>query len=170
MRSKVLLISPNRCTVPEAVFPLGLAHIQEALQEAGHETRLLDSLADLQSLEDVLREFQPDYIGVSLRNIYNVLIRKQETFFESLNTICETVRRVHPRPIVIGWHEDLPRHHARPIGSPAIRRLILPGWWNASASVAWSDRFGATFAMLQRILPQGATDNRFDLPVATVMC
>jgi radical SAM superfamily enzyme YgiQ (UPF0313 family) len=102
MRSKVLLLSPNRCTVPDPVFPLGLAHIQAALQQAGHETRLLDFLADPQPLEEELRAFQPDCVGVSLRNIDNVLIRKQETFFESLTTICDTVRRVRPQPVVIG--------------------------------------------------------------------
>ena len=93
MRRKVLLINPNRCVVPEAVFPLGLAHVNAALQEAGHETRILDFLADPQPLESALREFQPDFVGVSLRNIDNVLIRKQETFYESLITISETVRR-----------------------------------------------------------------------------
>ncbi len=102
MRRKVLLINPNRCVVPEAVFPLGLAHVNAALQEAGHETRILDFLADPQPLESALREFQPDFVGVSLRNIDNVLIRKQETFYESLITISETVRRVHPRPVVLG--------------------------------------------------------------------
>jgi radical SAM superfamily enzyme YgiQ (UPF0313 family) len=103
MRSrKVLLLSPNRCTVPDAVFPLGLAHVNAALLQAGHETRLLDFLADPRPLEEELREFRPDYVGVSLRNIDNVLIRKQETFFDSLATICQTVRRVHPRPVVIG--------------------------------------------------------------------
>ena len=102
MRRKILLISPNRCTVPEAVFPLGLAQVNAVLQQAGHETRLVDSLAEPRPLEDELREFQPDFVGVSLRNIDNVLIRKQETFFESLTAICETVRRVHPRPVVIG--------------------------------------------------------------------
>ena len=102
MRRKVLLISPNRCTVPEAVFPLGLAHVNAALQRAGHETRLLDCLAGSRPLEQELCEFQPDFVGVSLRNIDDVLIRKQETYFGSLTTICETVRRLHPRPVILG--------------------------------------------------------------------
>lgn len=102
MRNKVLLISPNRCTVPDPVFPLGLIQVQAALAQAGYETRLLDFLANDDILESVLREFQPDYVGVSLRNIDNVLIRKQETFFAALGTICQTVRRTHPRPVIIG--------------------------------------------------------------------
>ncbi len=102
MPRKVLLISPNRCTVPDPVFPLGLAQVNAALQQAGYETRLLDVLADSRPLAEILREFSPDFVGVSLRNIDNVLIRKQETFFDSLATICETVRRTHPCPVVIG--------------------------------------------------------------------
>jgi radical SAM superfamily enzyme YgiQ (UPF0313 family) len=102
MRRKVLLISPNRCTSPDPVFPLGLAHVSAALERAGHATRLLDVLADPQPLAEALHEFRPDFVGVSLRNIDDVLIRKQETFFDSPTTICETVRRVHPCPVVIG--------------------------------------------------------------------
>ncbi len=101
-RRRVLLISPNRCTVPDAVFPLGLAQVNAALQAAGHETRLLDVLADAKPLAETVREFQPDVVGVSLRNIDNVLIRKQETFFDILTDICATVRRTHPCPVVIG--------------------------------------------------------------------
>lgn len=102
MRSKVLLLSPNRCTSPDPVFPLGLAHVNAALERAGHVTRLIDVLADPQPLPEALREFRPDCVGVSLRNIDDVLIRKQETFFDNLATICETVRRTHPCPVVIG--------------------------------------------------------------------
>lgn len=102
MHSKVLLVSPNRCTSPDPVFPLGLAHVSAALERAGHDTLLLDVLADRRPLEEVLQEFRPDFVGVSLRNIDDVLIRKRETFFDSPRTICETVRRVHPCPVVIG--------------------------------------------------------------------
>jgi len=35
MSSRVLLISANRCTAPDPVFPLGLAHINAALRQAG---------------------------------------------------------------------------------------------------------------------------------------
>jgi hypothetical protein len=36
MPSRILLISVNRCTAPDPVFPLGLAHINAALRRAGH--------------------------------------------------------------------------------------------------------------------------------------
>lgn len=102
MPSKILLLSPNRCAHPDPVFPLGLAHINAALRQAGYVTRLLDFLANPQPLAEVLREWQPDFVGVSLRNIDNVLIRKQETFYDSLVTICGTVREVHRCPVILG--------------------------------------------------------------------
>jgi len=102
MGNRVLLISPNRCVMPEAVFPLGLAHIQSALEQAGHVARVLDRLTDAQRMEEVLRGFQPDYVGISLRNIDNVIIRKPETYFESLREVCEAVRRVRQCPVVVG--------------------------------------------------------------------
>lgn len=102
MRQKVLLISPNRCVSPEPVFPLGLAHIDAALHSAGHTPRLLDCLSDPRPLEAELQEFQPDIVGISLRNLDDVLIRRQETFFGSAAEICDTVRRVHPCPVVVG--------------------------------------------------------------------
>src|SRR5262245_44951944 len=92
MPSRILLISMNRCTVPEPVFPLGLAQLSAALRRAGHETRWLDLLADPDTLEEVLTEYKPDFAGISLRNIDDVLIRKRETYFGELNTLC---RRVH---------------------------------------------------------------------------
>lgn len=102
MGSRLLLINPNRCVVPDPVFPLGLAYLNAALRQAGHDTRVLDFLVGSETLTEALVRFKPDYVGISLRNIDNVLIHKQETFFESLHTICETVRRVHPCPIVLG--------------------------------------------------------------------
>jgi hypothetical protein len=80
MPSRILLISVNRCTAPDPVFPLGLAHINAALRRAGHETRWLDRLSNADRLVEMLKEFQPDLVGISLRNIDDVLIRQREKF------------------------------------------------------------------------------------------
>ena len=93
MASRVLLVSPNRCVTPDPVFPLGLAHVNAALRTAGHETRWLDALVNGETLESALAEFQPHFVGVSLRNIDDVLILKKETYFDELARITETVRR-----------------------------------------------------------------------------
>ncbi len=102
MASRILLINANRCAAPDPVFPLGLSHLNAALRRAGHETRLFDLLAEPQPVEEVLRGYQPELVGISLRNIDNVLIRQQESYFAELLTLSDAVRRAHPCTVVIG--------------------------------------------------------------------
>jgi radical SAM superfamily enzyme YgiQ (UPF0313 family) len=102
MSRRVLLISANSYAVPYAVFPLGLAQVNAALREAGFETRWVDCLVDREPVEAVLDSFQPDFIGVSLRNIDDVAFRKRETFYGSLLTLCERIRDRSGATIVLG--------------------------------------------------------------------
>jgi radical SAM superfamily enzyme YgiQ (UPF0313 family) len=102
MSSRVLLISANRCTTPDPVFPLGLAHLSAALRQAGHEIAWVDVLAGLESLEETLETRRPDFIGISLRNIDDVLIGKRETFFGGLASLGATLRRQTRSPIILG--------------------------------------------------------------------
>ena len=102
MSSKILLISANRCTIPDPVFPLGLAFLNASLRQAGHRTAWLDSLTDLECLEHVLAAFRPDFVGISLRNIDDVLIRKQKTFFGDLISLSVRIRKQTLSPIILG--------------------------------------------------------------------
>jgi radical SAM superfamily enzyme YgiQ (UPF0313 family) len=102
MARRILLISANRCTIPEPVFPLGLAHLSAALRQAGHEIAWLDVLAGLEPLGEALNTWRPDFIGISLRNIDDVLIRKQETFFGGLAPLVATLRQQTRCPIILG--------------------------------------------------------------------
>lgn len=72
---RILLISSNMETAPYAVYPLGMAVIANALVAAGHTVRQLDCLAssviDVQ-IKNLIADFQPELIGISLRNIDNV--------------------------------------------------------------------------------------------------
>jgi radical SAM superfamily enzyme YgiQ (UPF0313 family) len=102
MPKRVLLVSANRCTAPDPVFPLGLAHLSAALREAGHECRCCDLLAESSVFEDLLSEYRPDLVGISLRNIDDVLIRKRETYFNVLEPLCRAARDLAGAPVVIG--------------------------------------------------------------------
>jgi radical SAM superfamily enzyme YgiQ (UPF0313 family) len=102
MPSRVLLISTNRCKTPDPVFPLGLAHLNAALRRAGHETRWYDVQLPNPPLDEVLREFRPALVGISVRNIDDVLIRTRETYFESTADICAKVRAAGSARTVLG--------------------------------------------------------------------
>jgi radical SAM superfamily enzyme YgiQ (UPF0313 family) len=102
MASRVLLISANGYEVPYAVFPLGLAQVNAALRGAGHETQWLDCLADTAPIHQVLDEFRPDYVGVSLRNIDDVAFKKRETFYGTLFALCDQVRKRSRARIIVG--------------------------------------------------------------------
>ncbi len=68
---RILLISVNRERMPFPVFPLGLAYIAGALKEGGHQIALMDlcfSQGVSADLNNPLHRFQPDLIGISLRN------------------------------------------------------------------------------------------------------
>jgi len=96
MSSRILLVSANSYAVPYPVFPLGLAQLDAALRGAGHQVEWLDCLADTAPLENRVRDFQPDLVGISLRNIDDVAFRKLATFHGALATLCERVRQCRP--------------------------------------------------------------------------
>lgn len=102
MSSRVLLISANRCTTPDPVFPLGLAYLNAALRAAGHQTVWLDRLVTPDRFQETLDSSRPDFIGISLRNIDDVLIRHRETFFDELSSLGENLRRYTAAPIILG--------------------------------------------------------------------
>ncbi len=102
MRSRILLVSANRCTAPDPVFPLGLAHLSAALRAEGHECLWLDSLAARDVWNEVLTHTQPDYVGISIRNIDDVLIRKKEVFFADLPGLVTEFRARWGCPIILG--------------------------------------------------------------------
>lgn len=103
MPGTVLLIGANRCTTPDAVFPLGLAHVHAALRRAGHEVNWLDCLVnDHSAIEEALARLRPEYVGISLRNIDDVIIRKQETFFGEVVKLARVIRRNSDCSIILG--------------------------------------------------------------------
>lgn len=102
MASRILLISANRCTVPEQVYPLGLTLLHGALRRHGHTCGMLDVLSLTGTIEEAVSAFQPDFICVSLRNIDDVAVRKRETYFPDFATLCRNLKSQTSCPVIIG--------------------------------------------------------------------
>ena len=100
--ANVLLFSINQCNEPYPVFPLGLAHIDAALRRAGYKTEWFDYQVDNEPLRDLIQRTGPDYIGISLRNIDDVVIKKRETYFGELIALCRELRSLTACPVILG--------------------------------------------------------------------
>jgi radical SAM superfamily enzyme YgiQ (UPF0313 family) len=62
----------------------------------------VDALVDSGRLEQTSKQWQPQFIGISLRNVDDVLVRKRETFFEEVATLVMTIRQNIDCPIILG--------------------------------------------------------------------
>ena len=69
---RILLISPNTLSVPYPVYPLGLDYVAGSVSE-DHEVRIADmQTVDREMLASILKDFAPEIIGISCRNIDNI--------------------------------------------------------------------------------------------------
>lgn len=104
MSCRCLLISTNRVMTPYPVYPLGVAHLLGALQAAGHEARHYDVMANggLDALVGVLAEYDPQLIGLSIRNLDTVDSTAPEAFMDPVSETMRFIRARHGAPVVLG--------------------------------------------------------------------
>jgi len=87
------------------VIPIGACMVAEAAEEAGHEVRLLDLMFASDTLVAIRREvesFQPDVIGLSVRNIDNNDVQSPRFFVKDLAPVIEIIRRISSATLVLG--------------------------------------------------------------------
>jgi radical SAM superfamily enzyme YgiQ (UPF0313 family) len=100
--TKVLLVNLNRYDQPYLVYPLGLAYLDGALRAAGYVTRIWDANTATVACEAWVRDWQPDFIGISLRNIDNVQCHNPRSFVRELKDFCERLRTQTTAPLILG--------------------------------------------------------------------
>jgi radical SAM superfamily enzyme YgiQ (UPF0313 family) len=100
---KILLISANTLKTPYPVYPIGLDHVAASIH-ARHRVRIedLNLFTEPAGLAARIREFEPDLIGLSLRNIDTTDTTDPVGFIGGYRSIMETVRRTSPAPVVLG--------------------------------------------------------------------
>jgi radical SAM superfamily enzyme YgiQ (UPF0313 family) len=105
--AKVLLINSNKFKHPWPVIPFGLCWVATSLEiTGGHHVSLLDLCFSRNCTEDIkraVRDFAPEVIGISIRNIDDTGGYDVHFFLEDVkNDVIESVKKEFSGPIVIG--------------------------------------------------------------------
>jgi len=103
---RVALINSNRFKHPWPVIPFGLCCIAATMENEGHEVQVLDLCFSRNPANDIystIENFQPDVVGISIRNIDTAGVHKQHFL---LNQVREEViapcKKAFSGPMVIG--------------------------------------------------------------------
>jgi radical SAM superfamily enzyme YgiQ (UPF0313 family) len=106
MRVLLVYSNPNRDLLPAP--PIGLSYVASATVRAGHDVRVVDLSGAARPRERVARDvadFAPDVVGISVRNIDNVVRQKLEGHLDPLAGLIAAIRAACPDrrlPVVIG--------------------------------------------------------------------
>ena len=102
---KILLISVNKESTPYPAAPLGLAYITKALLDKKHSVKLLDLCfvqSDKLAIKESIASFQPDLIGLSVRNIDNVSFLKNKFYLPRVKQLVGYINQLTKVPLVLG--------------------------------------------------------------------
>ncbi len=102
---RVLLISANTEQINIPVFPLGLAFIARATQDAGHDVKLINLMDDDDGnmlLEEGIKNFDPEVIGISVRNIDDQTMENTRFLLNPVKEFIVYCRELTSAPIVLG--------------------------------------------------------------------
>jgi len=90
-------------TEPYPVYPIGLDYVMNAISPP-HQVKIIDmnELKDGNALAVVLKQYQPDIIGLSIRNIDNTDQTNVKTFIGEIRELIGTIRQNSEGLIVLG--------------------------------------------------------------------
>jgi radical SAM superfamily enzyme YgiQ (UPF0313 family) len=102
---RVLLVSANREHIPDPIFPLGLGYVAAAAERAGHEVGVADLCFGRQPvghLQRRIRDFRPDVVGVSIRNIDNAAYPLTIDYMPRHRQLVDAIRATTGARVVVG--------------------------------------------------------------------
>jgi radical SAM superfamily enzyme YgiQ (UPF0313 family) len=104
-KRKLLLVSANRLAIPYPVYPIGISYLSCYLEPRLPEfdIRVFDfNLNSGADFVETLKEFQPDYTGISFRNIDDVDSYSKKCFIHDYKEIVDIVKKTILTKIIIG--------------------------------------------------------------------
>lgn len=100
---RVLLVQSYLGGNEPPVFPLGLACIKAQIQN--HDVRGFDtniSKRPFEELKEIVKEFSPDVIGISLRNIDSTNKREVVFYYSYLKEALDVIKEASSAKIIVG--------------------------------------------------------------------
>ena len=100
---KLLLVNTNTEQAPYPVPPVGICMLASRL-ESKYEIRVYDGVfAGGTGLVDVVQNFNPDYIGFSIRNVDDIVVDRQVFYIDTIiRDFIEPVKKVTSVPVILG--------------------------------------------------------------------
>lgn len=100
---KVLLINSNIEVLPYPVAPLGLSLVASAIKN-NYRVKVFDfAFNSTKELLETIKVYSPDFIGIGLRNIDNVTMRRSKWYIEDVKeNIVDPIKKSVDIPIIIG--------------------------------------------------------------------
>ncbi|MBN2577090.1 MAG: radical SAM protein [Deltaproteobacteria bacterium] len=100
---RILLVATNRMRTPFPVYPIGVDYVATALG-GRHDLRVLDLAAETAdtALADACRGFQPEVVGLSIRNVDSVETSNPEGFIPDLVRLAAEIRRSCDALLLLG--------------------------------------------------------------------
>ena len=153
---KILLIATNRNDrlmgrMEARPLPIGLAYVAGNLDLSRHSLRVLDLMFSTDYMGDTKRavgEFEPDLIGLSIRNLDNQSYLDPQWALPIAKEVTESIRSVTQAPIVCG--------------GPAFSILPRPCFQFLEPDLGIAGDAGETFAQLADRIQE--RDSYHDLP------
>jgi hypothetical protein len=105
--SRVLLLSSNTTIDPYPVYPTGMGIVASALANACHDVRQFDFLVKDKSetgLINMINEFRPEYIGISIRNIdsNDHCLGGTDWYLQNDLNLMKAIRKTTDAPVILG--------------------------------------------------------------------
>ena len=100
----ILLINPNRFKSPP-VPPIGLEYLSGSLEMRGDKVKILDLCFSENIFKDIdraVKEFEPDFAGITIRNIDSVLYLHNEFFLKEIKEIAQYLKKTYKTKVILG--------------------------------------------------------------------
>lgn len=105
---RILLINANQEKWPIPAAPIGLSLVAASLRKARHDLRLIDRMFLFSKEQEesifsaAIRQFKPELIGLSIRNIDNTCMAGTRYYLPAIKNVVAFLKSLTDVPFVIG--------------------------------------------------------------------